>query len=83
MCLIIQVLLIIQVFTIVAVFRDLIDQVLQTKVKDMTQQVTIIIETVRTTQNVRNPRQLKQKDTIMYYQAKQMLVLHFMRKMKK
>ena len=61
----IQVFLIIQVFIIVVAFKDLIDQVLQTKEKDMTQQATIITEIVQITQSAKSQRQQRQKVTVM------------------
>ena len=70
--LITQVLLIIQVFITVAVCRGLIDLVLLTKVTDMTQQVTITLETVQTMQNVRSQGQQRQRAIVMFYQERQM-----------
>ena len=78
-----QMFIITQVFIIAVVFKDLIAQVLQIKVKDMTQQDTTISETVQTMLNVRSQRQHRQRVIVMFYREKQTLVHHFTSKMKR
>ena len=78
-----QMSIITQVFIIAVVFKDLIAQVLQIKVKDMTQQDTTISETVQTILNVRNQRQHRQRVIVMFCREKQTLVHHFTSKMKR
>ena len=68
----IQVSLTTQVFITVVVCKNLKDQVLQTKVNDMTRRVIITIETVQTMQSLRSQRRQKQRVIVMFYQEKQM-----------
>ena len=78
-----QMFIIIQVFIIVVVFKGLIAQVLQTKVKGMTQPATIISETVQTIRRARSQRQHRQRVIVMFYQERQILVHHFTSRMKR